>query len=249
MADLTGNVNVRKEVHLNFHKSVAAARFAPATLYVKAEPPGAVAPHFGVRRRGKQIPDVIEKPRVGGRIGAWRSADGALVNVNDLIQIFQSLYAAAFSGPCPGMIQFGEKRLVQNLVDKTGLAGAGNTRHTGEGAQRNGDVNILQIVFLCAPDSQELTVPRPPGCGDGNFQLTGKILPRNGVRAVQNVLQSTGGNDLPAVTACTWANVHNIIRRPHGILIMLHYDQGVAQIPQMLQCGKEFIIVPLVQTD
>ena len=45
------------------------------------------------------------------------------------------------------------------------------------------------------------------------------------------------------------ANIHQKIRRPHGVLIMLHHNQRVAQIPQMLQRFQQPAIVPLVQTD
>ena len=44
-------------------------------------------------------------------------------------------------------------------------------------------------------------------------------------------------------------NIHNIIRSKHGILVMLHDNQRISQIPQMLQSGKQLVIVPLVQSN
>ena len=37
-----------------------------------------------------------------------------------------------------------------------------------------------------------------------------------------------------AVDTRTGADIHDIIRRPHGILIVLDDDQGIAQVPQTL---------------
>ena len=49
--------------------------------------------------------------------------------------------------------------------------------------------------------------------------------------------------------AGTGANVNQEIRRPHGVLVMLHHNQGIAQITQMCQGLQQFIVVALVQTN
>ena len=74
MADLTGHIHIRQEMHLNLQDAVAAAGFAASALYVKAEAPLLVAPGFGVRGGGKQIPDLVKHPCVGSRIGARGAA-------------------------------------------------------------------------------------------------------------------------------------------------------------------------------
>ena len=45
------------------------------------------------------------------------------------------------------------------------------------------------------------------------------------------------------------ADVDEIVGGAHGVLVVLHHDQGVAQVPQPLQGGQQLVIVPLVQTD
>ena len=44
-------------------------------------------------------------------------------------------------------------------------------------------------------------------------------------------------------------DIDYIIRRPHGVLVMFHHDQGVAQVPQVAQGAQQFFIIPLMQTD
>ena len=51
------------------------------------------------------------------------------------------------------------------------------------------------------------------------------------------------------MAAGTGTHVHNKVRGAHGILVMLHHDQGVADVPQVLQGQEQLVVVPLVQTD
>ena len=45
------------------------------------------------------------------------------------------------------------------------------------------------------------------------------------------------------------ADIDNVVRRAHGILVMLHHDHGVAQITHALKRIDQLLIVSLVQTD
>ena len=249
MADLTGHIHIRQEVHLDFYQAVTGAGLAPAPLHIEAEPARTVAPHFGIRRRSEKIPDVVEEPGVGSRVGPGGPANGALVDVDDLVQIFQPLHASAGAGAAPGMVQLCQQGLIQHLVDQAGLAGAGDTGDAGKGSQGYGHIHVLQVVFPGPPDGQELPVPRPPVLRHRDLLFAGEILPRDGIRAVQNVLQGPRGNDPAAVASRPGAHIHNIVRGAHGVLVVLHHDQGIAQVPQVLQSRQKLIVVPLVQAN
>ena len=45
------------------------------------------------------------------------------------------------------------------------------------------------------------------------------------------------------------ADVDEPVGGAHGVLVMLHHDQGVAQIPEAAQRGQQLVVVPLVQAD
>ena len=45
------------------------------------------------------------------------------------------------------------------------------------------------------------------------------------------------------------SDIHDMIRRKHGVFVMLHHQQRVAHIFEILQGGDQLVIVPLVQTD
>ena len=46
--------------------------------------------------------------------------------------------------------------------------------------------------------------------------------------------------------ACSRTDVHNIICCAHRILIMLHDDQRIAKIPEILQRCEQLVVVPLM---
>ena len=45
------------------------------------------------------------------------------------------------------------------------------------------------------------------------------------------------------------ADVDDLVRGVHGFLVVLHHQQGIAQITQMLKSFQELAIIPLVQAD
>ena len=71
----------------------------------------------------------------------------------------------------------------------------------------------------------------------------------DGLRHGYNFLCGPGGHHFAAVDTGLGSDVDDIVGGPHRILIVLHDDQGVAQVPQVLEGIQQHIIVPLVQAD
>ena len=45
------------------------------------------------------------------------------------------------------------------------------------------------------------------------------------------------------------ADVHDIIRRAHRVLVVLDHDQRIAEVAQTLERREQLVVVALVQTD
>src|SRR5471030_1003048 len=88
---IAGYVNVRQEVHLDFDHAVALTGFTAPALDVKTETPGVVAACTRFRHTGKQLAHRCENTGVGRRVGAWRTANRALVDVDDFIEMRQTV--------------------------------------------------------------------------------------------------------------------------------------------------------------
>ena len=44
-------------------------------------------------------------------------------------------------------------------------------------------------------------------------------------------------------------DIHDTVGRTHGIFIMLHHKNGIAEIPQMQKRLQQLVIIPLVKSD
>ena len=47
-----------------------------------------------------------------------------------------------------------------------------------------------------------------------------------------DLLRRAGGHHLPAVDSGAGADVDEVVGGPHGVLVVLHHNEGIAQIPQ-----------------
>ena len=99
---LAGHVHVRQEVHFDFQQPVPVAGLATAALDVEAEAAGFVAPELGIVGGAEQGPNQVKGPGIGSRIGPGRPANGALVDVDDLVDVLEPQNLVVGQGTLPG---------------------------------------------------------------------------------------------------------------------------------------------------
>ena len=235
LAHLAGHVHVGEEVHLDADDAVALAGLAPAALDVKGEPAGGKAPHLGLLGGGEQLPDVVEEPGVGGGVGPGGPADGGLVDLDHLVQVLQPQQLLVLPRVGVGPVQLRRQLFVEDLVDKAGLPRPGDPGDAHELPQGDLHVDPLQVVLGGALDLQEFPAARAAGFGDFHLPLAAQILPGQGLLALLDALGGPGVDNLSPVDARPRAHVHDVVRLPHGVLVVLHHDDRVAQVPQPLQ--------------
>ena len=159
MAPGAFHIHVRQELHLDFSDPVALALFASSPLHVETESAGAVSPHFRFGQRGKERADGAEEFHVGGRIGTRSPPDGALVDDNGFVDMFQSQNAPAlarFLGICQFEMLF--QRPAENSVDQRAFARSGHAGYAGERAQRDFYIDPFQVVVGGSYDFQKTSV-------------------------------------------------------------------------------------------
>ena len=98
LAHIAGHVDVRQEVHLDFADAVALTGLAAAAFDVEAEASGLIAARARLLGARKQLSHRREDARVRGRIGARGAPDGALIDVDALVDVLQALQRAVPGG-------------------------------------------------------------------------------------------------------------------------------------------------------
>ena len=249
MADLAGDIDVGEEVHFDFYQTVAAACLAPAALGIERESARTVAARSGVLRGGEQIADVAEQTRIRRGVRAGASADRALVDADDLVQMLQTLDAIELSGARARAVQARGELFIENFVDQARFAGAGHTSHAEKCAERERNVQMLQVIFRCTKDFERFPVSLAPLSRHRNFFCAREILPRDRARLGDDIVKRACRDNLAAVDARAGTDVDDEVRRAHGILVMLDDQHGVSQIAQMAKRIEQLVVVALVKPD
>src|SRR5690606_2327149 len=133
---------------------------------VEGEAAGHVTPDLRLGRLGEQLAHVVEDAGVGGRVGAGGAADGRLVDVHDLVDEVVAVHARVPSRHVPRAVQLAGQVGVEDVVDQRGLARAGDAGDRGEHAQREGHVDVLEVVLPGAVHGERAgRVERPADAG------------------------------------------------------------------------------------
>src|ERR1700746_2888966 len=153
VTDIAGHVNIRQEVHLHQDDPVSLAGLASAALHVEAEPARVITTGARLRHRREQFAQWSEQSRVGGRIRGRRAPDRALIDVDDSIDVLESLDAldrrrfdARAVPPCCHVPE-------ERVDDQRRLSGAGDAGDAGEQPERDVRSDAAQIVATRADDA------------------------------------------------------------------------------------------------
>ena len=125
-ADFASDVNIRQKTHLDAAKAVALAGFAAAAFHVETEAAGTVAAFARLRKHGKQIANGGKDASVSGGIGAGSAADGGLIDFDDFVDVLDAENHAMAAGRLLGAIELLREGAIENVVYKSGFAGAGD---------------------------------------------------------------------------------------------------------------------------
>ena len=126
-----------------------ASQRPPLTLNEKR--PGLVAADFGFRHAGEQLADRGERAGVGRRVRARRAADRRLVDVDDLVEVFQPDDRVVRARPLLGAVQDLRHAPVEDVGDQRALARAGDAGDADELARAGICTSMFLRLFSRAP--------------------------------------------------------------------------------------------------
>ena len=130
---------------------------------------------------------------------------------------------------------------MQGLIDERGLARARHARNHRQRTERERHVNVLQVVALCSSYGKAFWSSLVIYFGTDDFRLlsfklllTVQVLCREGI-GLHQFLGSTLEHHLATFPSSLRSDVDNIVGSKHHVLVVFHYDYGVAQVSQLLQ--------------
>ena len=214
LADLARHVDVGQEVHLDLDRAVARARLAAPALDVEREPPGPVAAHLRLVGGGEELAHVVPHAGVGRRVGPRRAADRRLVDPHQLVEVLDPGDAGVPPRDLAGLVELVGQHRREDVVDQRRLA---RPRHPGdrdEAAEREGDVDVVQVVLAGADDADlARPVDRTADLRDRDLLAAREVGPGERLGALLEALDRPGVDDTPAVLAGAGADVDHPVRR------------------------------------
>ena len=153
-----------------------------------------------------------------------------------------------FSRDCSGPVQSFGQVFVKDLVYQGTLARARNAGNNGHDPQRDLHVDILEVVDARAAHLDP-SGGLPAVFRYRNGLLPAQILPRDGLGNRHDLLCGALRHYLAPVGACARPDVHDVVRRQHGVLVVFYHDDRIPQISQVLEGPQKLVVVSLVQAD
>src|SRR5229473_774727 len=134
---------------------------------------GSVAALVGLRRGGKDPAYLVKDASVGSRVGTGCAPYRVLRDVDDLVQLPQTIDIVMWTRCNLGVMQCARQGRVQRAVNEAALAAATHTRDAGHQPQREAHIDVLEVVHARSHDGQPvagwLAALPAVGCNDRQF--------------------------------------------------------------------------------
>ncbi len=158
VAGFAQGLHIGQEAHLHPGHALALAGLAAAALGVEGEAPGAPAVDARILGLGVELADIVPEADVGGRAGARGLADGGLVHLQhpqDRLPAVQLVAAVVVVVGHAALLVAATEQVLQaldhHIAHQGRFAGAGDTADADQALQREGDVELFEVVEMRRP--------------------------------------------------------------------------------------------------
>ena len=189
-----------------------------------------------------------EQVGVRRRVRARRAADRLLVDLDHLVEDLDPLDAGVRARLDPRAVEPVRERLEDDLVHERRLAGARDAGHADELADRELDVDLLQVVLRGALDEERAAVLVAP-LGHRDLARAREELPRDRLPVPLDLPRRAFRHDLAAVQAGAGPHVDEPVGAAHHLLVVLDDEHRVADVAQPLERVDQPRVVALVEAD
>ena len=233
---------------------------------------GGVSALLGLARGGEQAAHQVEGFQVSDGVGAGGAADGRLVHhdrqrdslgtldgaagqARSGIERFRRVHGVHAAGRflAADLRRFVERfeGLEHHLVHQGGFPGTGNARDRHHHAERDLDVEVLEVVKRRTGEPYHaLGIHGAGGARRRHLQFARQVARgERGGAAGQQFLHGTLEDDLAAVFAGAGPQIDDVIGGAHDFRVVLDHHDGISDLAQFLEDADQPPGVARVQPD
>src|SRR5262245_23873200 len=144
-------------------------------------------------------------------------------------------------------MQLGLERPKQNVVHEGALAGTGDTGDGGDRAERNAQVDSLEIVLARSSQREPAWTHATPLGRYGDGACAGEVLSCE--RTLADTSDGPTEDDASAAISARRAQLHHVVRRADRLRIVLHDEHRVAGVAQSREETQQPSHVARMQSD
>ena len=257
VAGFTLQHEVRHELHLHLDRALALALFAASAFGVEGEPGGGHLHLFRQWLCRHEFSDFIVRLDVGDGIGARTAPDGVLVDELDALHgVNVAFQARELSGAFRHFVLGALQSAEEDVTHQRRFSRAADAGDHGEDVERKDHVNAFEVVGT-GSDNLDETIPGAAGRRHGDGFKMGKIVERVGSIFLLSLRQRRQGvgtdftleHDFAAKASRVGSHVNEIVRSAHDFFVVLHDNDGVAEVAEFFQDSDETLRVSGMQSD
>ena len=148
-----------------------------------------------------------------------------------------------------GPEQLAREGSIAHLRDERRLAAPRHAGHGREGPERDGHVDLLEVVLPRALDEQRLPAALAALRGDRHRAVAAEVGAGDRSRFGEDRLEPPVGNDLATVLPRPGPDVDHPVGSPDRLLVVLDDQHRIPEIAESREGRDELCVVPLVKTD
>ena len=186
MADFTGHVDIRQETHFDFAKTIPLTRFASPAFDIEAKTTSFVPPRARFWEHRVQLANGCEDAGIRRSIRPRSPANRRLVDLDDLVDVFQAFDTLVRARFIEGAIDISGQRLIEDFVHEGGFTRTGNAANHCHEANRERNIDVLQIMFGRPSNHNRLSIGLPAFVGYRNRSAARQILPGQTMRTLRD---------------------------------------------------------------
>ena len=243
-------VDVGEELHLDVLETVAAARGAAAVAGVEAERAGGIAAFLRGRGLREQFPDGVESTDVARGVGASGAPDRRLVHQHDAGDALVTFQCPVLARRLGGLAFHFAQGRVEHVLHQRGFPGPGHTGDADQPLEREGNVDVLQVVLAGAENLDAWTdFPRRGWSAAARPLAAREVIGGKRIGRPLQFLRRAEAHDAAAAFPRPGAEVENAVGGKHDLGVVLDDHQRVAGIAQLFHDADHAAHVARVQSD